>query len=66
MTVCRENELSWSCKLLLPLEQEDLPPLAKPWRKDEWEGVTRLARQMGIEAEPLAPIRVFGVRTKHQ
>jgi acetamidase/formamidase len=45
--------------LLLPPE-EDLPPLAKPWRKDEWEQVARLARRYGIEPEPVAPIQVIG------
>jgi acetamidase/formamidase len=45
--------------ILLPLE-EDLPPLAKPWRHDEWESVSNLARQFGVEPEPLAPIQVIG------
>ncbi|ASJ17050.1 acetamidase [Thermococcus chitonophagus] len=45
--------------LLLPPE-EDLPPLAKPWRKDEWEKVEELAKKMGIEIEPVAPIQVIG------
>jgi acetamidase/formamidase len=45
--------------LLLPLE-EDLPPLAKPWRKDEWESVKRLSKRYGIDPEPVAPIQVFG------
>lgn len=45
--------------LLLPLE-EDLPYLAKPWRKDEWELVGRLAKKYGIEAEPVAPIQIIG------
>jgi acetamidase/formamidase len=45
--------------LLIPLEN-DLPPLAKPWRKDEWEGVRKLAKEAGIEAEPVAPIQVVG------
>jgi acetamidase/formamidase len=45
--------------LLLP-QEEDLPPLAKPWKKDEWERVGKLAKQVGIEAEPVAPIQVLG------
>lgn len=45
--------------LLLPLEG-DLPPLAKPWRKDEWERVRRFAGGMKIEAEPIAPIQILG------
>ena len=45
--------------ILLPPE-EDLPPLAKPWRKDEWENVRNLAKKYGIEVEPLAPVQVIG------
>jgi acetamidase/formamidase len=45
--------------ILLPLE-EDLPPLAKPWRKDEWESVKKLAKENGIEPELVAPIQVLG------
>ena len=45
--------------ILLPPE-EDLPPLAKPWRKDEWENVRNLAKEYGIEVEPLAPVQVIG------
>ncbi|MGC9148931.1 MAG: hypothetical protein ACP5GI_05780 [Sulfolobales archaeon] len=45
--------------LLLPPE-EDLPPLAKPWRKDEWDLVKNLARKYGIEPEPVAPIQIIG------
>jgi acetamidase/formamidase len=45
--------------LLLPLE-EDLPLLAKPWRKDEWSRVSKLARKNGIEPEPVAPIQIIG------
>jgi len=45
--------------LLLPPE-EDLPPLAKPWRKDEWDTVVNLARRYGIEPEPVAPLQVIG------
>ena len=45
--------------LLLPPE-EDLPPLAKPWRKDEWEIVKNVAKRYGIEPEPVAPVQVIG------
>ena len=45
--------------LLLPPE-EDLPPLAKPWRKDEWEYVKKYAEKLGIEPEPVAPIQIIG------
>ncbi|MDA4135568.1 MAG: acetamidase/formamidase family protein [Thaumarchaeota archaeon] len=45
--------------LLFPLEQ-DLPPLAKPWRRDEWDSVRRLSKQFGIDPEPVAPLQVFG------
>ena len=45
--------------ILLPPE-EDLPPLTKPWRKDEWDEVMKLGRQYGIEPEPVAPIQVIG------
>jgi len=45
--------------LLLPPE-EDLPPLAKPWRKDEWEAVKKLGARYGIEPEPVAPVQVIG------
>ncbi|BAA30139.1 acetamidase/formamidase family protein [Pyrococcus horikoshii] len=45
--------------ILLPPE-EDLPPLAKPWRKDEWEKVERLAKKFGIEVEPVAPLQIIG------
>ncbi len=45
--------------LLLP-PAEDLPPLAKPWKKDEWEGAEEAARKMGIEIEPVAPIQIIG------
>jgi acetamidase/formamidase len=53
------KELTLEGPLLLPPE-EDLPPLAKPWRKDEWERVESLARKHGIEAEPVAPVQVIG------
>jgi len=45
--------------ILLP-PAEDLPPLAKPWRNDEWEAVANLARKNGIEAEPVAPLQIIG------
>ena len=45
--------------LLLPPE-EDLPPLAKPWRKDEWEELKRYARELGVELEESAPVQVIG------
>jgi acetamidase/formamidase len=45
--------------LLLPPE-EDLPPLAKPWRKDEWDNVRTLAKRYNIEVEPVAPVQVIG------
>ncbi len=45
--------------LLLPLEG-DLPNLAKPWRKDEWDKVRKLAKKVDVEAEPVAPIQVLG------
>jgi acetamidase/formamidase len=45
--------------ILIPLE-EDLPRLAKPWRNDEWEGVRKLAKETGVEIEPVAPLQVVG------
>ncbi len=45
--------------LLLPPE-EDLPLLAKPWRKDEWELVINFAKRLDIEAEPVAPVQIIG------
>lgn len=45
--------------ILLPPE-EDLPPLAKPWRRDEWSEVKKLGNRFGIEPEPVAPIQVIG------
>jgi len=45
--------------ILLPPE-EDLPPLAKPWRKDEWERVRRVAEKKGIDVEPVAPLQIIG------
>ncbi|MDA4113393.1 MAG: acetamidase/formamidase family protein [Thaumarchaeota archaeon] len=53
------KDLQLDGPLLFPLER-DLPPLARPWRKVEWEKVRRFAKQFGIEPEPLAPIQVFG------
>lgn len=53
------KELTLEGPILLPPE-EDLPPLAKPWRKDEWDEVLKLGRQYGIEPEPVAPIQVIG------
>lgn len=51
--------LSLEGPLLLPPE-EDLPPLAKPWRKDEWEDLKALARAYGVELEASAPVQVIG------
>lgn len=51
--------LSLDGPILLPLE-EDLPPLAKPWRKDEWERIANLAKKYGIEPEPVAPVQIIG------
>jgi len=45
--------------LLLPPE-EDLPPLARPWRKDEWEDIKRYAKELGVEVEESAPVQVIG------
>lgn len=45
--------------LLIPLE-EDLPKLAKPWRNDEWEEVRKVAKEAGVEAEPVAPLQIIG------
>ncbi|NJE08124.1 acetamidase [Thermococcus sp. M39] len=45
--------------ILLPPE-EDLPPLARPWRKDEWDNVQKLAKRFGIEVEPVAPVQIIG------
>jgi acetamidase/formamidase len=45
--------------ILLPPE-EDLPPIAKPWRKDEWDHILNLARKLNVEAEPVAPIQIIG------
>jgi len=53
------KKLSLDGPILLPPE-EDLPPLAKPWRRDEWNEVMRLGRQYGIKPEPAAPIQVIG------
>ena len=51
--------LSLEGPILLPLE-EDLPPLAKPWRKDEWDQLANLAKKYGIEPEPVAPVQIIG------
>jgi acetamidase/formamidase len=51
--------LSLEGPILLPLE-EDLPPLAKPWRKDEWDQIANLAKKYGIEPEPVAPVQIIG------
>jgi len=59
VSVSVKKDLKLAGPILLPLE-EDLPPLAKPWRKDEWDGVLALARQYGIKPEPLVPIQVIG------
>ncbi|NJE11617.1 acetamidase/formamidase family protein [Thermococcus sp. LS2] len=45
--------------ILFPPE-EDLPPLARPWRKDEWDNVQKLAKRFGIEVEPVAPVQIIG------
>lgn len=45
--------------ILLPPE-EDLPPLAKPWRKDEWDEILKTARKLGVEPEPVAPLQIIG------
>ncbi len=45
--------------ILLPLE-EDLPPLATPWRDEEWAQVTRLANQYGVAPDPVAPVQIIG------
>jgi len=45
--------------LLLP-PKEDLSPLAKPWRKDEWKYVKSHAKKLGIEPEPVTPIQIIG------
>lgn len=59
VTVSVIKNLNLEGPLLLPPE-EDLPPLAKPWKKDEWEAIQGLARKFGIEAELVAPIQVIG------
>ena len=53
------KKLNLEGPLLLPPE-EDLPPLAKPWRKDEWMDVLKLAKKYGIDPEPVAPIQIIG------
>ncbi len=59
VTVSVLKGLTLEGPILLPPE-EDLPPLAKPWRKDEWEAVSEIARKNGIEAEPVAPLQIIG------
>jgi acetamidase/formamidase len=49
------KNLSLDGPILLPLKA-DLPPLTKPWRKDEWNQVTSMAKQYGVEAEPVASV----------
>ncbi|MCS7105066.1 MAG: acetamidase/formamidase family protein [Thermofilaceae archaeon] len=53
------KNLSLEGPILLPPE-EDLPPLAKPWRKDEWMEVRRLAKELNVEVEESAPVQVIG------
>lgn len=45
--------------ILLP-QTAQLPPLARPWHASEWSHVTALARQYGIEPEPVAPVQMIG------
>jgi acetamidase/formamidase len=45
--------------ILIPLK-EDLPPLAQPWDKDEWDQISMFARQHGIDAEAVAPLQIIG------
>ncbi len=59
ITVSVLKNLGLEGPILLPPE-EDLPPLAKPWRKDEWEMVQSLAKKYGVEPEPVAPIQFIG------
>jgi acetamidase/formamidase len=40
--------------------EEDLPPLAKPWREEEWEELKQYARELGLELEESAPLQVIG------
>ena len=51
--------LSLDGPILLLLE-EGLPPLAKPWRKDEWDQIKSLAKRYDIEPEPVAPVQIIG------
>ncbi|MEM2074615.1 MAG: acetamidase/formamidase family protein [Zestosphaera sp.] len=53
------KNLKLSGPVLLPPE-DDLPPLAKPWRRDEWENVLSLAKKLKIDVEPVAPLQVIG------
>ena len=59
VTVSVLKHLKLNGPILIPLE-EDLPRLAKPWRKDEWEGIRKLAKDAGIEVEPVAPLQIVG------
>ncbi|MHA1676971.1 MAG: acetamidase/formamidase family protein [Candidatus Njordarchaeales archaeon] len=53
------KKLNLEGPLLLPPE-EDLPPIAKPWRKDEWMDILKLAKKYGIDPEPVVPIQIIG------
>lgn len=53
------KDLTLDGPILLPLE-EDLPPLAKPWRENEWDQITNLAKKYGVEPEPVAPVQIIG------
>ena len=53
------KDLKLDGPLLLP-PAEDLPPLARPWGRGEWSAAEDVARKMGIEIEPVAPIQIIG------
>jgi len=53
------KKLALDGPILLPPE-EDLPPLAKPWRKEEWEELKNYAKELGVELEESAPIQFIG------
>jgi acetamidase/formamidase len=53
------KDLTIEGPILLPLKA-DLPPLAQPWRNDEWDQISSFARQHGIDAEATAPLQVIG------
>jgi acetamidase/formamidase len=59
VTVSVLKQLTLEGPLLLPPE-DDLPPLAKPWKNEEWEKVEHLAKTYDVEAEPAAPLKVIG------